>query len=624
MSQSHVELKLTFSRKVCECGERERIVGMPCPSCGRRPSLHEFNRPVITRQRIAQEIRQIESRPTVTFSLAGVRIFSEVFHDMDRWIPRFMSCLNANRAGISEAKALTSHLFGLIDAFERVPRLRPWRGLYKNIEAALASIASVWAAVLDAYSASTPLEAQRQQREMQLNLDNAAIELSKWARSADRLGGIIGLRPERLLVDAADASLRLESQSQHACARMLRDLRSREDLLSGMMPALVVGIETATIVGETDEFIELVKTTVQALRNSRQKSSEMIRQQVFQENFARALDETYRSSGMIYALGIASGDERLAVDALVNAAHSIVESGTRHSMAVIAAIGDVFSYRSALAKGAAECIRRVRAGVYTRLADDLDLDVRDAKAHQAYRIDSDNGIEVLKDRGNVKKRISGSELVDLVVAGNILATAMSMAFLVFACEVGMDVSVMAGSIEMLPAIQVVQLLSITLGWPLVQVDFSEDNTVVCVAGTPEITIALPSAEAPSLLTAISIANLLPSAAETLIIDDGMSSPVSLSISDARAIGSGGEGFLSTLRWLRFFNSLRRGSDRLMGLEDWNLLIDTLCTQAIEGGGVGGLRKLLIVRNTLRNCGDEDCIVGVTQRIQTLRSQIAGD
>lgn len=622
-SQSTPVLRLKFTRKVCECGERERVLGVPCPSCGTRPLPHEFNYPVMRRQRIARAIRNTEPDRRIIFSTSGVEIFQEVFHDMDQWISRFLAALDANEAGLSEAKELTARLLGLQGSFSEIVRLRPWRGLYHHVDATLLSIKGVWDCALAAYGATSIREAQQEQNNMQRHIDEAALQLSNWADAVQRIGGVARLRPEHQLVDVATSSLELGSHSRQACARLLRDLGSSGALQAGIEQLLVVSIETATIVGEEQEFTELLKYSVGVLRNNRRKSKELLQLELFQLNFARALDEMYRTSGMVHALAITSGSERLAIDGLVNAAHTIVESSTRHPMAVIAAIGDIFGYRSALEKGAAECVKKVRMGVHGRLTDNLDLDVRNAKAHLAYRIDSNNGIDILNDRGNLKRHISMPELIDLVVAGNILAMAMSMAFLIFACEVGIDVSIMVGSYESVPAVQVMQLSFVLLGWPLQDIQISPDQRLIYITGALPITATLKTAKARNLLTTISVARLSPPAAETMIIDDGNASPITLSIAAARLIAQADDAFSNNFVWLQFFNYLRRDSHRMMSDQDWAVLISMLCRSAIEEGGVNGLRKLLKIRNTLKEFGEPDLAGTVTPLIQSLREQITG-
>jgi hypothetical protein len=96
----------------------------------------------------------------------------------------------------------------------------------------------------------------------------------------------------------------------------------------------------------------------------------------------------------------------------------------------------------------------------------------------AYRISADGGIEILNNGGALKKHVTGMELVDLVIGGNVLAIALTMGVVLFACDSGVDVMPMLETSESLPVVQTMQLMALMIGWPLPEVVVSHDQTEI--------------------------------------------------------------------------------------------------------------------------------------------------
>jgi hypothetical protein len=136
---------------------------------------------------------------------------------------------------------------------------------------------------------------------------------------------------------------------------------------------------------------------------------------------ARSIRETYRSGRILHTVATVCGDEGATGDTVLRHLHDTVESGTRHPIALVAALENGTGYRAALRNGAGKCIRTVREAGHNDLADSLDLDVRNAVAHRSYRVTS-GGIDVLNDSGNLTKHLTAAELVDLLAGGSVLSS----------------------------------------------------------------------------------------------------------------------------------------------------------------------------------------------------------
>ncbi|RSM85125.1 hypothetical protein DMH04_17605 [Kibdelosporangium aridum] len=559
----------------------------------------------------------------VEFTTVGIGVFSEVFADLDDWMGDFWAALDSYERGLEDARVLTARLFGLVKSFESVARLRPWRGLYRHIGEILDALVGVWNASMDAYEAASLLDAQAFQRVMQGHIDAAVSALEAWSAAKDRILMTAGVSPEDQLVIGAALSMMPDGDGGASAQQLIREVGLGTGLPPGIGEYVAVCVETATMLGERESFADLLRTTITALKTDAQTCREMVESELFRENFARALGEMYRSSTTMHLLAVISGNERLAVDAMMTAAHGIVESGTRHPVALLAALIAGMGYRAALREGASKCVRWVRSSSFGSLVADLDLDLRNAEAHRAYRITPDDGVDVLNDGGALKKHVSGMELVDAVIAGNVLAMALTMGVVLFACDSGVDVMPMLEPSESLPLIQTLQLTALLVGWPLPEVSLSSDRTEVHFEGVPLIEITPDMSEAQPLINAVTLATRVPEYVQRLVFHDGTDSPLVLEVQHTRALTGVEDSFAQSLAYVRFFHTLRRGEERAISPSRWQELILGLTRTAVAEGGVMALRKLAALRCVVRDCGDSVSAGALAKLIGDLRVEVSG-
>jgi hypothetical protein len=574
------------------------------------------------RQRIADDLRSVEAGPPVGFTAVGIGLFQEVFTGLETWMPDFSTALDAHERGLPEARALTERLHGVVGSFAAVPRLRPWRTLYRHIDDMLNGLVGVWRASLDAFGAPSVLEAECAQRVLQAQIDAVDAAYDSWQAAMDRQAVMAGLTPEDQVV--ASTAVGMVGAD---CESVVRNMLVRNDICSSLPPGIgefmCVCVDIATVVGERETLGDLVSAMVAALRADLERCRDISESEIFQSNFSRALGETYRSGIMLHALAVAVGDERMAVDAMVAAAHSIVESSTRHPVALIAASIAGTGYRAALEAGARKCVLRLRASAHSGLVADLDLDLRNAQAHKGYRITEELGVDILNDRGNLKKHVSAAELVDIVVAGNLLALAMTLGVVLFACDIGVDVMPMIESADTLPEVQSMQFAALIFGWPRPEVTVSSDRTEIHFREVPQIEVVLDGTQARNLTTAMTLATRAPLGVERLVFHDEVDTPLVVDVQYARATAGVADSFDQILAFLAFFHSLRRAGKRAISSHEWRKLVLTNARKAAEQRDATGLRKLLNLRSLVRKYEDAASAETLTTVINALRVEICG-
>lgn len=623
-SRHKPRLKLSFSIFECPCGERERVRGVPCPTCNRRPDVHEFDVLVQRRQRVAAAVRSTEPERNLEFRSADPMVFAEIFDELHGWIDDFLDALNRLDDGVETARMLTAHLLGLHEAFAAVARLRPWRGLYGYVETALKAIVDVWSKTLDVFTARTMIDAQRGQVQLQKYLDTAVEAIDDWGLKIDQMMTLADMTPNDQVVAGASWGLGTESDSIIFADKIIEKTGISSPQIFAVRQFIALGVELANVGGERAELGRLTQDTLSALRANTDKCREIINLQAFQEAFAQAIGEMYRSSSMTHALGTSSGNERLAVEALVKSAHNLVESSTRHTVTLLAASLLPTGYRSTLEKGAAECIRTLRSGNLSDLTVGLDLDLRHAEAHRSWRITADGGLDILNDRRNVKRHITASELLDIVIAGNITSFSMVAAVMLFACEVDLDVTTLLDTDEPMPFTAIMQVITLAFGWPRPDVEISPSGAEITLRNVPNIEITFDLQFENPINVALALAKKTPDHVEKILLYDGRhDEPITMITADLRAILAEKEEFSKHLAFIRLFNSIRRGDKRLISPDLWQDFVRGVCEQALTDSRIPALKKLLSVRKTLRDCRDDTATEGVTAVIENLRRAISG-
>lgn len=613
---------LSFSRFECPCGERERVYGAACPACGVGPNVHEVNPPVQRRQRVAEQLRSVRPVPPNRVLEPGLDLYSELLGDLMEWMADFWAALDGDNCDVERACALTGQLLGRVEAIKAVPRLRPWRALCQSVDDTLTSLHGVWAATLDAYAASTPAQAQHAQRLLQGHIDEASSALGRWTGAFDRLGLTVGRSPEDMAVMAVSLGMAANVDTDRTIQRISGVAGA--PLPAGIAEYVRSCAEMAETLGERQSFEDIVVMAREVLRANTSKCREALESEVFRNNFSRALSELYRSGSALHVLSTASGNARVGVDALMSSVHTVVESSTRHSIALLAVALTSSGYRSVLSSGAAACVRTIRTTPHARLVADIDLDLRHAVAHRAYVVTADHGVDLLNDRGNVQKHVTFAELVDVLLAGHVTALALTVATVLFGTESGAEVMPLLETVDSLPATHSIQLTAVVSGWPCPDISISDDQSEVHVFGVPRIELTTDMERAHSLLASINVAAHVPPCVEQVVIhDDGTAAPLVIDVSFARAVAASEDSFTQVLAYLRLFHSMHRGGRTELGADIQRSLILRGEELAVEEGGVAAVRLVRELRTAAQHCDDPDAAEHLTDLLGTLRAQIAG-
>lgn len=304
--------------------------------------------------------------------------------------------------------------------------------------------------------------------------------------------------------------------------------------------------------------------------------------------------------------------------------HRAGSAGSRLDRNDVAAGADCDAhYHSALEAGAAQCIRVLRRAGHGLLVDDLDLDLRNAEAHRAYRITDDHGIEILNDRGNVKRRLSSPQLVDAVAAGAVACSALAVATVVFACAEGLDIMPLIQTAETFPVAQAMQIAAIVLGWPCPRVEVSSDEDEIHLFDTPVIDIGFDGHQVRVATTAFTLTSQAPGGVRRVVFHDLPNAPLVVDVEHARGITRGGP-FERSLAMLILLHTSRRNDRSAVSRTHWHRAIISAARNAVDDeDGVGTIRRLLTLRKLVRDYGDAEADSALTNLVNAHRVQLTG-
>lgn len=610
-------LRLNFSTLACSCGD-VRVYGVACGTCGVRPRTHEANIHVQRRRRLAAQIRAVDPDPTVLlFSLDDPSALRELLEGLDTWMPDFWEALQDLEEGLERALILTARLHEKKRSFDAVAQLRPWRGIYREVGIVMGCLVEVWNATLKAFEAPSLIEAQAAQRELQEFVDTADAAFDRWIAATDQLNFLITSSPEELMFACLASAITHDSPGREVVDRLL----AQTSIVGPVAEMLAGYAQIAQIYSEQQAFLDTTKNLVTALRLHAPKAVAILEDQFYAEQLARSIEELHRSGSILRTVATVCGDEHMTADTALRYLHDIVESGTRHPLALVAALENGIGYRAALKSGAAQCIRTVRGAGHHGLADDLDLDVRNAVAHRSYRLTPGGGVDILNDSRNLKKHITSAELVDLLTGGGILSLCLIAGVVLFASESGLDIPRLLDATDTLPIERKLEVIAVANHWPRPHIVLSGDATEIHVYNAPPVEVAADVNDMLPLAAVLAMASQSPPTVQRLLIHDGQESPLTVNVALARDTMHGDGQYYQALKWLRFTHSLRRGDQPATPAHLWRALILARATQAVEPDGVTTIRNLVALRTIVRECDDEATAHTLTELINSYREQL---
>ncbi len=172
----------------------ERIRGVACPDCGRRPDVWEVDPAVQRRVKLAEDLRSlldssVESQDPL--DVLGV-MHEGVFSQIGEWLPAFLGGLSValdsecrDRSGLT---AVVRELVELRTAVAGIPPKRPMLKPRASAVRVLDQAVDMVAAYADCLGARTPIQAQVSAKLAQSHLDlmaETASGLADWVDRAD-------------------------------------------------------------------------------------------------------------------------------------------------------------------------------------------------------------------------------------------------------------------------------------------------------------------------------------------------------------------------------------------------------------------------------------------------------
>lgn len=182
-----MEFTLGFDRVTCRrCGDPERILGVPCASCGATAAASEVNLQVQDRQRavgIARRAAAEKPKPPVDLPplvVAAPTIWARQGEELDALMKAI--------AAVAAARGGAAHELGLVLAsiaetrqlLERFEARRPLVSRLASLRERSAALAAIAGEYLAALTADTPLGAQKAADKAQREIDRAVASIDRY------------------------------------------------------------------------------------------------------------------------------------------------------------------------------------------------------------------------------------------------------------------------------------------------------------------------------------------------------------------------------------------------------------------------------------------------------------
>ncbi len=218
--EGHVRITLSFTKVRCDrCGDPERIYGVSCATCGRKPGPSEVNYPVWRRQAIVASARPRLQTATVAGSMPGdfESLPSEILDGLaacpNAIIRAVVAVCDERKNAEKELGHVLESVANLRSRARGLPTLRPHVSRRRMLVDVADQLMQYAAHLLDALSAETLLSAQDAAARAQEHLDRitdylanvnrvlgAALKIADVEDTADLMLTI--LREVKVLYDA--------------------------------------------------------------------------------------------------------------------------------------------------------------------------------------------------------------------------------------------------------------------------------------------------------------------------------------------------------------------------------------------------------------------------------------
>ena len=194
-----MEFTLGFDRAVCRrCGDPERILGVPCASCGAKAGASEVNVQVQQRRRaVANSTREAADThegpaEMPPLALAAPVIWARQDEELDA-LMKAIAAVTAARGGAAEELGLA--LAGIAETrglLERFQARRPLVSRLASLRERSAALTAIAARYLEALTADTPLAAQHASDQAQREIDRAVASIDRYEALQDAARALEG------------------------------------------------------------------------------------------------------------------------------------------------------------------------------------------------------------------------------------------------------------------------------------------------------------------------------------------------------------------------------------------------------------------------------------------------
>jgi hypothetical protein len=390
------EFKLSFSLIECAGCGGQRVRGVACADCGRRPAGWEVDVKLQRRQAVAEEVLAAARGGNPEPSVGQGRDLEgplDVPAAVAPWLAGFLGALQeatkCDFRTIESLRASVQELFELRSAMRRLEPKRPFGRPHSLAQQIVAGLGSLIDEYLAAFKAATPLAAQRHAEAGQRVLDNLADRAHELAKWMERQAGLdeASSVAESLAFLIADAAGRAEVDtllelSRHHEAHLADLLGAEVDPEVALSYALQSSVVELFL--DPDEYTSKLKLAVKALATGSDALDRLLSDSNFQTDFRR-LELDLFDSAIHCQHAIASARlPRQAAKAVASLHKSLVEAAGRTAAApLLTAVGAKSkSYSKLRQDNATQLIRLTRdQPALAGLLGGLDTHLRIAEAH---------------------------------------------------------------------------------------------------------------------------------------------------------------------------------------------------------------------------------------------------
>lgn len=618
---------LAFRRIVCvRCGER-RIVGVACPTCGLAPDEREVDPDRQRRVRLVGVALEILNgaapEPSPDLSTLATEAWGRIAGVLDEVLAAIMGAIedaNQEQALMDALKA-----FRQLEAdVAAAPRLRPWIDLWTTVEDVLSRLRGIVGHYLGAATADLPMEAQRESRIAQAELD-AAVDLAAvlsermatWARveAAETMDEAIRRLAENSFARSEAHSLLEFDRAGHA---VYERVTGEAASVRGFGVGLNLIAQQAQGRFDESRVWSVARETYSLLTADHAWVTTLVSDEVWRGDFKTALVKLWDAGRLQAAAAAAVRHDRQAVRVLLDVGQDLVESTGKRYIASMMAASKRLAYATYRDQSAGALLVQAGQIGLGRLLVGLDRGMRIASAHDEFALEDDE--VVLIDRGIESERLSIAVLVDRVLAGVETTLALGLGVLCAAIHGGIELEQVLPDLDTLgvaPNDALTWILS-SSGWREVQIR-SEADVLIASGVADEEAVTMPHVAAlfpyvPQTCREVVVLAETTSGSREI---RGPSEPF-------RAFQAATDELEKQARHVELLRSWTGDGIPLMDASQVRKVVSVLALQVLASGDAReAIRQLRMLLETGRRLGDAELTDSLAALIGGLRDSLAG-